>query len=192
MLATKGAEVIDVDALGRAVIAPGGSAEAAVLAHFGPGVAGADGSVDRGALAALVFSSPAALARLEGISHPAINREIDARLDEIGDHRPVVLDMAILYGSRLGLDLPSGRRYTTVVVVQAPEDVRIERLVTARGMSEVDARARIASQPSDAQRCSIADHVITNDAGLEGLWAHVDALCEELRIGRSTPPTIRP
>jgi dephospho-CoA kinase len=166
-LARRGAIVVDVDGLGRKVISPGGIAEQAIIDRFG--TVDCDGHLDRAALASIVFNDAAALADLEDISHPAINLEMDQLLDTYPLDALVVLDMAILLGSRLGRNLPSGRAYDTVVVVETPLDVRIDRLVSQRGMSESDARARIASQPSDEDRRAIADFVISNDAGLERL-----------------------
>ena len=178
----RGAVVIDVDRLGRDVLEPGGTAAGDVIARFGDRVV-ADGRIDRAALAAVVFADPDELAALEAISHPAINREIDRRLDEIAaadDDAVVVLDMAILVGSRLGRDLPSGRGYDTVVVVHAPEAVRVERLVSMRGMSVDDARARIAAQPSDDERDAVADHIVVNDGSLDELDDAVARLIRSL------------
>jgi dephospho-CoA kinase len=175
-LAAAGAIVIDVDALGRKVLAPGGRAERAVVERFGSDVLGDDGCVDRRRLAQVVFADPEELAALEAISHPAINAEIDERLADVPDDALVVLDMAILVGSRLGRDLPSGRGYDTVVVVDAPEEVRVGRLVGARGMDAADARARIAAQPTDAERFAAADHIIVNDGDLAALDTAVDRL----------------
>lgn len=182
MLAARGARVIDVDALGRAVIAPGGRAEAAVLARFGPGVRAADGSIDRAALARRVFTDPAELQALEDISHPAINEELDLALDRLAGAPVVVLDMAVLLGSRLGRGLASGRGYSTVVVVEAPIDVRIARLVGQRGMSVADATARLAAQPTDADRRAVADHVVVNDGDLAALERAIDALAPVLGL----------
>ena len=109
-MAGRGAVVIDVDAIGREVLEPGGAAAAEVIERFGERVVDDDGRIDRARLAKVVFSDREALAALEDISHPAINVEIDRRLDAIGDDALVVLDMAILVGSRLGRDLPSGPR----------------------------------------------------------------------------------
>jgi dephospho-CoA kinase len=139
-------------------------------------VRGADGRIDRAALAAIVFTDPGALADLEGISHPAINADLDRRLAALPDDSLVVLDMAILLGSRLGRDLPSGRGYDTVVVVEAPVEVRVRRLVELRGMPEADARNRIGSQPTDEERRAVADHVVVNDGDVDALSARVDAL----------------
>ncbi len=174
MLGERGATVIDVDALGRVVIAPGGRAEAAVVAEFGAGIADADGHIDRAALARSVFGRPEALARLTAISHPAINAEMAARLDELADDSIVVLDMAILVESNLGRGDPA-HSYSRVIVVEAPEALRIERAVR-RGMAEADVRARISSQATDEQRRAVADAVIANDGDLDQLIAHVDAL----------------
>jgi dephospho-CoA kinase len=175
-MAARGAVVIDVDAIGREVLGPGGAAAASVIERFGERVVDADGRIDRARLAKVVFSDREALAALEDISHPAINAEIDRRLDAVGDDALVVLDMAILVGSRLGRDLPSGRGYDTVVVVDAPEAIRVDRLVGIRGMPEADARARIAAQPRDADRHAVADHIVVNDGDLDALDAAVDAL----------------
>lgn len=184
LLAPLGAHVIDVDAIGRDVLTPGGSAEAAVLARFGPAVVSRSGQIDRAALAALVFADPAQLAALEAISHPAINAELDRHLDtaDAAGAALVVLDMAVLVGSRLGRDLPSGRSYDTVVVVEAPEPVRIRRLVDLRGMTAADARARIEAQPSDEERRRVADHVVINDGDRAGLVAAVTRLAVALGV----------
>ena len=178
MLAERGAAVIDVDAVGRQVIAPGGRAVTAVLAEFGPGVADADGHIDRAALAGAVFGDAAALARLTAISHPAINAELVERIDALSDDAIVVLDMAILVESHLGRIDPA-HSYSRVVVVEAPEALRVERAV-ARGMREADVRARIASQASDAERRAVADVVVANDADLDTLTERVDALWQQL------------
>jgi dephospho-CoA kinase len=178
MLAARGAVVVDVDALGRAVIAPGGRAEAEVLAAFGSDVADAEGHVDRAALARQVFGRPDELARLTAISHPAINLELADVIDAQGSDAIVVLDMAILVESTLGRGDPE-HSYTKVVVVEAPEELRVTRAV-ARGMAEPDVRARIASQATDAQRRAVADAVITNDGDLTDLEVRVGVLWETL------------
>ncbi|CAB4365273.1 unannotated protein [freshwater metagenome] len=174
LLADCGAVVLDVDAVGREVIAPGGLAEADVLAEFGVGVADAAGHVDRAALGRAVFGQPEALARLTAISHPAINTELAARLAALPVASLVVLDMAILVESNLG-KLPDGNGYTKVVVVEAPTELRVDRAV-ARGMSADDVRARIAAQASDAQRRAVADVVLTNDGDRDRLAQRVGEL----------------
>ena len=171
LLAAHGANIVDVDALGRAVIAPGGRAEAAVVAEFGDGVLTADGTIDRAALARVVFGHPDGLARLEAISHPAINEELTVVVGTFPDDAIVVYDMAILVESNLGRGDPA-HRYSHVLVVEAPLDVRIARAV-ARGMNEADARARAASQATDEQRRAVADLVVRNDTDVATLESNV-------------------
>jgi dephospho-CoA kinase len=178
LLAGHGAHVIDVDAVGRQVIAPGGRAEAEVLAEFGPSIATTDGHIDRAALARAVFGTPDELFRLTAISHPAINAELADLIDALPANGIVVLDMAILVESSLGR-LPDGRSYSMVVVVEAPVDLRVQRAV-ARGIQADDVRARIASQATDDERRAVADVVIVNDGDLEALTAAVVDLWSRL------------
>ena len=190
LLAERGATVIDVDALGREVIAPGGRAEGQVIVEFGPEITDATGHIDRAGLARVVFGQPEALTRLTAISHPAINAELADRLDAVrGDEcsaeSVVVLDMAILVESTLGRGDPE-HSYTKVVVVEAPPDLRVRRAV-ARGMEADDVRARIASQATDDERRAVADAVITNDGDLTTLAQGVDELWRLVCGWASTP-----
>ncbi len=182
--AERGAAVIDVDAIGREVLAPGGRAEQGVVDAFGPGILNDEGHIDRSKVAAEVFGRPDRLTALEAASHPAINAELESLLQDLADRggvQVVVLDMAVLAESRLG-QLESGRGYTRVVVVEAPVEVRLPRLVE-RGLTEEQARARMASQATDAQRRALADHVIVNDSRPEDLAAAVDDVWDELTGG---------
>ena len=190
LLAERGATVIDVDALGREVIAPGGRAEGQVIVEFGSEITDAEGHIDRAGLARVVFGQPEALTRLTAISHPAINAELADRLDAVrGDEGSaesvVVLDMAILVESTLGRGDPE-HSYTKVVVVEAPPDLRVRRAV-ARGMEADDVRARIASQATDDERRAVADAVITNDGDLATLAERVDELWRLVLSWVSTP-----
>ena len=175
LLAERGAVVVDVDALGRSVLAFD-EVRHAVVAEFGDGVLDAGGGIDRAALAREVFSCEGRLTDLEAISHPAIDREIARHLEALASDPPdlVVLDMAVLVESDLG-KLSGGRGYTEVVVVEAHADVRLERLV-ARGMAADDARARMAAQATDAERRAVADHVLVNDGDEADLAERVDEL----------------
>lgn len=175
LLAERGAVVVDVDALGRSVLAHD-EVRHAVVAEFGDGVLDADGGIDRAALAREVFSCEGRLTDLEAISHPAIDREIARHLEALASDPPdlVVLDMAVLVESDLG-KLSDGRGYTEVVVVEAHAEVRLERLV-ARGMAADDARARMATQATDAERRAVADHVLVNDGDEADLAERVDEL----------------
>lgn len=177
-LAAHGAAIIDVDALGRDVLEPNGRAAAAVAAEFGDTILAADGRIDRGVLARMVFARPDELRRLTAISHPAINAELAERLDQVKPDAIVILDMAILIESNLGRGDPE-HSYRLVVTVEAPLEVRVARAV-ARGMREDEIRRRIASQATDAERRRAADFVIVNDGDAEQLAQRVDALWAEL------------
>ena len=144
LLAERGAVVVDVDGIGRQVLDQD-EVRDAVAAEFGPRVLATDGTVDRAALARVVFTDHERLRALESISHPAINREVAVQLDDISSASPdavAVLDMAVLVESDLG-QLADGGGYSTVVVVEATADLRIERLA-ARGVSVDEARNRMA------------------------------------------------
>lgn len=175
MLARRGAQVIDCDALGRLVAEPDGRAYPAMVERFGPGVVAPDGRIDRPALASIVFSDPAALADLNAITHPAIDEEIVERLRDLPADSIAVLDMAVLTESSLGAGI-----YEYVVVVEADPVGRVERLI-GRGLTEADARARMASQASDEQRRAIADAIVPNTGDLEELEEAVDAVWRTIR-----------
>jgi dephospho-CoA kinase len=155
-----GAVLVDVDAVGHTVLEPGGRAHDGVLDVFG--------TVDRREIGRIVFADRTQLERLTAISHPAINAELAEIVDGIDPDATVVLDMAILAESNLGVGL-----YTTVLTVEAPIELRIERAV-ARGMNEVDVRRRLAAQASEEQRRALAHHVIVNDRDEAHLRAQVD------------------
>ena len=185
-----GARVIDVDQIGRQVIETDGRAFDEVVALFGPDILAIDdsgaSSIDRAKLASIVFGDPQELARLESVSHPAINAELDEQLvaaAAAGDAW-VVLDMAVLVESELGKNLSSGHGYDTVVVVETAEAGRVQRLVETRGMDPDDAAARIASQTDDETRRAVADIVITNDGDLAELERAVATVVGELSAAR--------
>jgi dephospho-CoA kinase len=178
LLERRGAVVVDADALARAVVAPGTPGLSAVVAEFGAGVLAADGSLDRGALAAIVFSDAERRAALEAIVHPLVARESATLLDSADASAVVVYDVPLLAETGI-LDDEKGRPFDAVVVVTAPIEVRLARLV-GRGMSEDDARARIDAQATDEQRLAIADHVVDNSGDLEALEAAVSRLWSAL------------
>jgi dephospho-CoA kinase len=169
-LGMNGAVVIDADKLAREVVEPGTDGLAEVVAAFGDGVLNHDGGLDRPALARVVFGDPDGRRRLEAIIHPRVR----ARTAEIAAAAPddavVVNDVPLLVEAGLA------GGFTLVVVVLAASSTRIDRLVHARGLSEADARARIAAQATDEQRRAVADIVIENDGTLAELNAKVDAL----------------
>jgi dephospho-CoA kinase len=176
-LAARGATVIDADQAARRVIEPGSAGEQAVLAHFGAGVSGPDGHIDRKTLAAIVFSDPGERLALEAITHPLVHEEIARELSSARSP-VVVLELPLFSGSRRpGYDLD------VVVLVSTPEDLAIQRAV-ARGMTEQDVRARLAAQPTDADRRAGADWILANDGDEAQLDRAVDELWEWLEARR--------
>ena len=168
LLSNLGAEVIDVDALGRKILEPEGLAVSAVVERFGPSVSGTDGGINRAALAEIVFSDAEQLAALEEISHPAINQMLDRAVDSLEKPEAIVVyDMAVLVESRLGYD--TKHPYEVVVVVEAPMADRLERLQQQRGVEPEDALARIESQASDEERRAVAQFLIANGGDLAAL-----------------------
>lgn len=168
LLAEKGATIVDCDGLGRLVVQPGGRAYQGVIDRFGSDIVLEDGQLDRAKLASVVFSDADALSDLNSITHPAIDEEIAAAIAG-APTSPVVLDMAVLVETDLGKG-----QYDSVLVVEAPLEVRLERLESTRGMSREDATARIANQADDEQRRAVADHVISNGGTEADLAEAVD------------------
>ncbi len=173
-LAAHGAVVVDADRIAREVVEPGTEGLDAVVAEFGVAVLTADGSLDRPAMAAIVFADPARRAALEAIVHPLVGRRSAQLLAEAPADAVVVYDVPLLAESAGG-SLGRTSEFDAVVVVEAPLEDRVTRLV-ARGLTETDARARIAVQATDEQRRAIADHVLVNDGDLTHLDAAVDRL----------------
>ena len=186
LLAARGATVVDADLLAREVVAPGTAGLAAVLAAFGGSVRAADGSLDRAGLAAVVFADPAQRARLEAIVHPLVRERADAIVQDAADNGAEL----IVYAVPLLAETGPSHDFDVVVVVDAPDEVRLDRLVRQRGMSEDAARARMAAQATRAVRLAVADVVLPNDGTPEQLAEHVDALWDELSArARARPQT---
>jgi len=174
-LAALGALVIDADRLARDVVEPGTEGFAAVVEGFGDEVVGLDGRLDRAALAARVFGDPEQLARLNRIVHPLVAARAAELVAAVPPDSVVVHDVPLLVENGLEAD------YDVVVVVDAPDDLRLRRVV-ARGLTEADARARMAAQASREARLAAADIVVENDGDLAALdtrvaelWARLEA-----------------
>jgi dephospho-CoA kinase len=168
LLAERGAVVIDADAITRQLQRPGTPVFDAIVERFGPGVVAADGTLDRPALAAVVFTDEAARKDLEAIVHPAVGAEMVRLLQEhAGTDAVVVYDVPLL--------VESGKTgYGAVLVVDVDPEVAVDRLVRFRGMPEADARNRIANQASRADRLAVADIVLDNSGTPEELAEQVD------------------
>lgn len=177
MFAARGAEVLDADAIVREIQRPGTDAFNEIVEAFGEGVVTDDGTLDRAALAKIVFADPDKRAKLNEITHPKVGARFAERLGELRDtDKIVVLDIPLLGASNSG----SEKLANAVVVVTASEDVRLDRL-EQRGMSREDAKARIAAQITDSERVKLADHVLMNDGSVDELEKQVDALWRDLQ-----------
>jgi dephospho-CoA kinase len=172
-LAERGATVVDSDRLAREVVAPGTEGLAEVVAAFGDGVLGPDGALDRPALGARVFGDEAARRRLESVIHPRVRRRTAELVAAAAPDAIVVNDVPLL------VEVGLAPTYHLVIVVDAAEATRVERLVRDRGMAPEQAYARIRAQAGDAERRAAADSLLRNDADLADLHARVDALWHE-------------
>lgn len=173
-LASLGAVVIDADALARQVVEPGTPGLAAIKDTFGEGILLPDGSLDRPALGAIVFSDAAQRAKLNEIVHPLVREQAEALREAAAPGVLVVEDIPLLVESG------QADRFDAVIVVQAPHDERIRRMVQDRGWSRDDAEARMAAQATDEQRAAVADYLLDNSGSLEELEAQVASLYRQL------------
>jgi len=174
LLADHGAVIVDADAIAHAVVEPGTSGFQQILDAFGDEVLYYDGMLDRKALAALVFRDDAARKQLESIIHPLVRQQSDLMTALADDDAIVVHDVPLL------AETARLEAYDVIVVVDAPEDVRIARLLQSRGWDVSTAQSRINAQASREDRLAIADEVIVNTGDVGELKDQVDQLWERL------------
>jgi dephospho-CoA kinase len=172
-----GAVVIDADQLAREVVAVGSPGLAAIRERFDDVVIAPDGSLDRGALGAIVFSDAAARKDLETITHPLIDERTRLLMQTAAPGEIVVHEVPLL------VELDMAPAYHLTVVVGADDDVRIARLTGERGFSQSDARARIAAQAGDLLRRAAADAWLDNNGTRQDLVAQVDTLWRDRITG---------
>ncbi|MCX3289630.1 dephospho-CoA kinase [Streptomyces sp. NEAU-H22] len=184
LLVACGAVLIDADRIAREVVAPGTPGLASVVEAFGEEILAADGSLDRPRLGAIVFSDAEKLSTLNSIVHPLVGAR-SRELEEAAAKDAVVLhDVPLLTENGLAT------LYDLVIVVDAAPETQLDRLVRLRGMTEEDARARMASQATREQRREIADIVIDNDVPLEELERRVkDVWAELVRRSQASRPS---
>ncbi|UCM87291.1 dephospho-CoA kinase [Streptomyces marincola] len=174
LLAERGARVVDSDRVAREVVEPGTPGLAAVVAEFGTGVLAPDGSLDRARLGAVVFADEERRRALNAIVHPLVAERAAALRDAAPADAIVVHDVPLLAENALQ------DRYDAVVVVDASDATRLERLTGRRGMAEADARARMAAQADRETRLGIADFVLDNDGTIDELTEQVAVLWDRL------------
>ncbi len=167
-LVRRGAVVIDADLVVRELQSPGGAVLAAMVELFGDGILAEDGTLNRQAVADIVFSDPEQLKALNAIVHPKVGEEIDGRIEaQRASDNVVVLDVPLLVESKA---------YETegIIVVDTDPEIAIARLVEFRGFNADDARARMKLQATREERRAVAAFIVSNDGTQEELMAHID------------------
>lgn len=172
LLSQAGLPIVDADKIAREILVPGREAWRQVVDHFGPDYVDPEGQILRKKLGAYVFSHPQALAALNAITHPAIDREVTAML--AGIPGPAVLDAPLLIETGLC------RLCHGIWVVTAPEEVRVERIMARDGLSREQALDRIRAQASDQERAAYATHMIDNSGTRDQLAHRVRTLLAAL------------
>lgn len=181
LLAERGARVVDADVVARAVVARDSPGLAQVVAEFGHDVLDEQGDLDRARLGEKVFADPQAMQRLNAIVHPLVAERTEAMLADGPAGGVVVYDVPLLVEGAVH----ERHDFDLILVVEAPVDLRIERLVRDRHLTEEQVRARIASQATDEQRRAVADVVIMNDGSRANLGRAVDEIWKQ-RVGQRT------
>ena len=180
----RGIPVLDADSLAHGVMAPGTEATAAIAARFGAVIA-EDGAVDRAKLGRIVFADAGARRDLEAIVHPAVYRAITAGLrafERLGGSALAVVDVPLLYESGHATD------FDRVIVTSSPIEVQLQRLL-ARGLTEDEARQRMAAQLPGAEKAARADFVVRTDGAYADTERQVDEILRGLlqETGGSEP-----
>ena len=179
MLRDLGVTVIDADEATRAVQAPGSEGLRQLAAEFGEGILTTGGELDRARLADIAFNDPEARQRLNAIVHPLVRLWMAERQQEAVERGDplVVMDIPLLFEAR------GAGAFETVVLVYAPEELQLRRLVALRGMSGDAARARMAAQLPIEEKRRLATHVIENTGSLDELRRRVERVWRELSEG---------
>lgn len=174
-----GAHIVDADGIAREVTRPGTPAYAGIKKEFGPGFIAPDGAIDRKALATLVFSDPERLKRLNEITHPAIIREIEARVEAIKKDHPggiIVVDAPLLI--EVGLE----KKMDRVVVVYADEKTQLKRIMERDGLEREEAQRRMGAQMPVKKKVEFADFVIDGNGSVEETVGSVKGVYERLQV----------
>ncbi|HEX8994706.1 MAG TPA: dephospho-CoA kinase [Ktedonobacterales bacterium] len=180
MLLELGASVyVDADNIVHELYLPGQALPPLIAQAFGPGALDGDGGVDRRALGAMVFGSPERLRQLEEIVHPAVREELIRRMRALGPDDVGVLDAVKLIESGYAPFCHG------IWIVTCPPDTQIQRMIQTRGLTEEEARARLAAQPPIDAKLSLATAVIHNDGSLDDLRQQVTEAWDKFKASLS-------
>ena len=177
--ARRGAVVIDADLVVRELQSPGGVVLSAMVEHFGETILAADGTLNRQAVADIVFNDPEELKALNAIVHPKVGEEIDRRIEAERDtENVVILDVPLLVESKA---------YETegIIVVDTDPELAVQRLVEYRGFNADDARARMKLQATRDERRAVAAFIVPNDGSQEELMTRIDECWEWIQTKRN-------
>jgi dephospho-CoA kinase len=178
MFEDEGAYVIDLDKLARSVVEPNKPAWRDVVAYFGAGILNPDRTVNRSALAEIVFSNPESRRALEGFTHPRIFEEKDALLKTIKERDPysvVIIDFPLLF------ELSFQKKFDRIILVYAPRDAQIRRAGERDGLSENQIEKRLKAQISISEKRILSDYIIDNEGSLDNTRNQVREVMKELR-----------
>ena len=176
MLADRGAVVVDADVLARTAVEPGTPAHEQIVVRFGANVLAPGGTIDREALGSIVFADPAARRDLEVIVHPEVRRMFAEECERYQD-----TDTVVVFSAPLLVETGMHTAFEVLVVVSAPVETQIQRLMRERGMGEDQVRARISAQLPLEDKAAVADVLIDNDGDLDELDGQVERLWRDLR-----------
>jgi len=199
MFAAKGAYVFSADEIGRELMQPGQAVYAAIAERFGPVVVKADGRLDRPALGRMAFGE-GRIGELEAIVHPAVIARQAELIEEVAARDAdavAMVESALVFETKHGGEEGWHRRFDTVVLVTAPEELRIarfvERMAGGKGLSEAEraaleaeARRRMANQVETERNAAQCEYVLTNEGSLEELRSQVDVVWPKLRDAAAT------
>lgn len=177
-----GAPVVSADDLAREVVSPGSPLLRQLVERFGPGIIDGTGTLNRKELAAIVFTDGEARLDLNGIMHPAIAALAEERLEKLSGAAPLVV-----YEAPLLFEAGAERRVDAIVVVRIGSERQLERLMARNGLTEAEAKSRIAAQMPEAEKVARADFVIDNSGPVEETEAQVRQLFLRLTRGHSSP-----
>ena len=187
-LESRGAALIDADAIVRDLQQPDQPVFEAMVDRWGQRIVADDGSLDRAEVAGIVFSDKAELKAIEKIVHPALREEMDRRIEALSvTDRVVILDIPLLAESRKKEGALDARGTSAIIVVDCPVDIAVARLIEHRGFDEEDARARVAAQATRDERRALADFIVDNSGDEAGLDAEVDRCFSWLETLGPTP-----
>jgi dephospho-CoA kinase len=185
-----GCEVIDADGVAREIVQPGEPTLEDLAERFGPTILRQDGALDRQELARVAFTDEDARADLDRITHPRIAARIAERIAQLGAAEGASSDDVVVVDHPLLIETGQAGRFDAVLVVLADEELRVRRLVEARGLREDDVRARMRAQVDDHRRREVATHIVNNEDSLTELLARVDAVHAALKAAARRGPAV--